>query len=144
MLFVITSVAEVTSDSPLITSPVKDVLITTRFPAYYLVGWSLLGIGAVSCLLSFGQTGISNKRLSIVLLLVLVALACMCIDHQYIYLPLVEMITPPGKPRAQNFVGLHNASQYINLFDVGLAFIASIIIGWPRCSVHTEPEERSV
>ena len=130
-LFVITSVAEVTSTSPFVTSPVKDVLITTRFPPYYYVGWTLLGLGAVSCLLTLGYPLISKLRLSVVLLLTLLAIATMFVDYKFIYLPLEEMVIPPGKSRPQGFVSLHNASQYINFFDVSLVFLASLLICWP-------------
>ena len=46
--------------------------------------------------------------------LLIVAFAMMIVDYVWIYTPLVEMITPPGKARPSQFVDYHNGSKWIN------------------------------
>jgi hypothetical protein len=65
---------------------------------------------------------------SLATLSILIAIA----DHQLIYKPLLQLITPPGQTRTQQFERLHSASRYVNQLHVGLAAIAGILICLPK------------
>ncbi len=47
-------------------------------------------------------------------------------DYFYIYQPLVEMVTPPGKSRPAEFVSYHKASKWVNSFAILLCAVAAI------------------
>lgn len=130
VLFVITGVREVTTKEPnLAKSPVKDALVTVRFPAYYAFGFMAVGIGLLATAAS-GKLIPRGRQLTLIALLV-VALLMMAADYVWVYQPLVEMVTPPGKAKPANFVTLHDASKWINMADVFLVFVAAVLICRP-------------
>lgn len=129
-LFVVTGIREVTSAGPHVNnSVVKDELVGIRFPAYYAFGFALVG---VSLLCTFGlPASISLKRRRWIMALLAAALLLMIADYFWIYEPLLEMITPPGKARSMEFVSYHEASKYINAVDVGLCLVAAVLVCRP-------------
>jgi hypothetical protein len=112
---------------PEFDSAVKNQLVALRFPAYYAFGFSCVTISLVAGLLARRQTELSIRSLWIVNLLVAVALVAMLIDYQFIYRPLYEMITQEDV-LSGHFHRFHEASKYINLFDVVLCFIACLVL----------------
>jgi hypothetical protein len=130
VLFVITSVAE--QVHPRFDSAVRDQLAAIRFPLYYLYCWCCLGLHVATSLINAwlcrkhghirpaAAAGIATAAL-------LMAIA----DHQFVYQPLLDQITPPGKPRTQEFIRLHNASRMVNQIHVGLAALAGMLICLP-------------
>ena len=132
VLFVITSVREVTSNYQSITSEIDDILVIIRFPAYYALGFLLVSTGIVCCGLYLKHPAGRSKRMGICLMLLGVALITMLVDYVFIYRPLVEMITPPGGVKPSNFTNYHNASKYINAFDIGLCLIAALLLCLPK------------
>lgn len=131
VLFVVTGVIEVTTPNLFLTSPVKDVLVTIRFPPYYIVGWSSLGTALLFGLFALTSSAFSRKRIIFALLLTTMALITMMVDYCHVYTPLAKMVTPPGKARDMNFEKYHKRSMYINTFDVSLCFLAAIITCYP-------------
>ena len=126
VLFVITSVAEQTS--PQFDSIIRDHLATIRFPLYYKFGFAIHGVGV---LLSFvlcvqAPSGLAGRCRAIASLIVC-ATIMIGLDHQLVYLPLQELITPPGSVRTTEFQKLHKYSEYANTVHVLLMLIAAII-----------------
>ena len=132
VLFVITSVKEITSDYKTITSEVMDILVTIRFPAYYVVGFLLVTMGTVSCGLYLKHPAGRSKRMGVCLILLGVSLIAMLVDYVFIFRPLVEMVTPAGGVKPAHFSSYHNASMYINAFDMGLCLIAALLLCLPK------------
>jgi predicted histidine transporter YuiF (NhaC family) len=132
VLFVITSVSEVTSDYKSMTSDIENILATIRFPPYYVMGFLLVTIGTVSCGLYLKHPHGRSKRMGICMMLLILALITMLVDYVFVYLPLVEMITPPERAKPAGFSSYHNASKYINAFDVGLCLIAALLLCLPK------------
>lgn len=142
-LFVVTGIREVTSTEPAVNIPaVKDTLVNIRFPAYYGFGFTLVGVSLVATL----GTGrlLSPHRRRWVLGLLLLALGMMIADYFLIYQPLLEMITPPGTARKENFKIYHNASKYVNAADVALCFIAAVIVCLPvNTAIEHQPDAQA-
>lgn len=129
VLFVWTGIHEVTADlSPLAASPVRDALVAVRFPVYYRFGWMMVGSGWLCVLLLPGGVVGSVRRKRAVLLLSGAALGLMLVDYFWIFTPLLEMVTPPGRVRPAEFVTYHKASMWINAADVGLCFAAAVLL----------------
>lgn len=131
VLFVVTGVREVTTKNPFLNnSPVKDSLVVVRFPAYYAAGFAAVGGAILGTLLCAGGVLPRWRKWAVVGLLV-VAMGAMVADYFWVYQPLLEMVTPPGKSKPASFVDLHEASKRINTVDVGLCLLAAMIISWP-------------
>lgn len=127
-LFVVTGIREV--QAPEIGSATRDVLVALRFPAYYLFGFVSVGTAflAMGCSLVFA--GEHKKRGIYLTCGLLIVLVTMVLDYHWVYLPLVEMVTPPGKSRPASFVDLHNASKWLNFGSILLcAIIAFVLCG---------------
>lgn len=118
-LFVAAGVQEVTS--PLIDSATKDVLVSRRFPMFYLFGFVLLG---TSSLAAVGRA-LAEKSWFAWLPVVVLAFASglMAYDYVQIYQPLIELITPPGNERTETFTALHRLSTLINMAGLVLTAI---------------------
>lgn len=132
VLFVINGVQQATSGQ--FESMTTDQLVVLRFPAYYVMGFSLVGaawVGAAIC----GEQ-LSFRRRGAVLGLFGLALGVMLFDYLVVYLPLAEMITPPGKPRPQGFQTLHQGSKIMNSVDVGLVLLGALLVSWPSRRDH--------
>lgn len=129
-LFVVVGIREVTSErTELQSSPVKDALVLVRFPAYYACGFALV---TLSLLGSLTAGSLSGKRRWLIVLLVGTSLVLMITDYFWVYRPLAEMITPPGKARPGQFVAYHEASKWINAAGIALCFVAAVLLSLPR------------
>ncbi len=132
VLFVITGVLEATTGNHHMTSGVLDVLVTVRFPPYYIMGWACLGMTLFFGTIAIIPSTFFRKRLMVILLLSAIALITMLIDYKYIYTPLEKMVTPPGtKPRTMEFTEYHEHSKHINMFDLSLCLVAAILACYP-------------
>lgn len=132
VLFVITSIREVTSDYQSMTSEIENILATVRFPPYYVMGFLLVTMGTVSCGLYLKHPHGRSKRMGICMMLLILALMTMLVDYVFVYLPLVEMITPPERAKPAEYEFYHNASKYINAFDIGLCLIVALLLCLPK------------
>lgn len=128
VLFVINGVQQTTSGK--FESSITDLLVLMRFPAYYLMGFILVGLSLLGS--AFSGTEISPQQRRTLIVLFGLTLVIMLFDYLVVYLPLAEMITPPGKPRTQGFQTLHKWSMRINTFDLLLVLIGSMTACWPR------------
>ncbi len=128
-LFVINGVRLVTANA--FDSMGRDHVALIRFPAYYFVGAVLMTLAIVGILGARGLPGLSKGRWGTVLILSLTASAVILADYFWIYLPLAEMITPPGRPRPQGFPAAHEMSKYANTLQVALCLLAAMTINWP-------------
>ena len=129
VLFVINGVRLVTSGA--FDSVGRDHIALVRFPAYYLVGATLMGLSLVGLLLARGVMGLPHRRWVTAFGLTLLACGAMLGDYVFVYLPLAEMISPPGSPRPAHFLVLHRASEIVNVIQVGLCFAAAVIAALP-------------
>lgn len=139
-LFVITGVREVRSDQ--IDGTTKDVLVLIRFPSYYTFGFVSVGAAMLATAV-FTSTSPSKTRGVVAGSLIAIALVLMAADYHSIYQPLVDVITPPGQPRSQQFERLHNASKWINMADVSLCLVAASMMCAPTRSELPESESKS-
>ncbi len=131
VLFVIVGVREVTS--PDFSGEVKDRLVSLRFPIFYAAGFALVGTAWISTGLSNIPSQFSRRSRWLVLSLVTVALLGMASDYLWIYLPLQEMVTPPGQPRTPRFIELHRWSARVNTINLALCLVAAGLLNWPGC-----------
>ena len=128
VLFVVTSVAEQTSDH--FESLDRDVLAMLRFPWFYRFGFGLLAGGLIGGMACGLWSGWNRHRYAFVVLVVM-ALLMMSIDFVFIYGTLWEMLDPPGQVRTPEFTSWHTASRRIN--EIGLLFslLAAIVVCLP-------------
>lgn len=131
-MFVINGVQQTTSGK--FESMTTDQLVLLRFPAYYLMGFILVGLSLLGAVLSGTERSQRQRRMLIVLFGL--SLVIMLFDYLVVYLPLAEMITPPGKARPQGFQTLHKWSMRVNSIDLLLVMIGSLTACWPRRGVQ--------
>lgn len=127
VLFVINGVQQTTSGQ--FESMVNDQLVLLRFPTYYLLGFILVGAASLGAALCGSR--MSSRRRNLVLAALSFALVVMLFDYLVVYLPLAEMITPPGKPRPQKFQTLHQWSKIVNMIDLSFVLLGAILLCWP-------------
>lgn len=128
-LFVIVGVREVTRGG--FDAVTKDVLVTLRFPVFYLAGAILIGSAFLATLLLGGSNILTAGRKRIATLSLLAVLMVMAADYVFIYKPLVAMVTPPGSEKTKQFKQYHDASKYVNLFGLSLTLLAASLLNWP-------------
>jgi len=134
-LFVINGVQQTTSGK--FESMTTDQLVLLRFPAYYVMGFLLVGAAFIGASLT-GES-VTLRRRGVLLGLFGLALTMVLFDYLVVYLPLAEMITPPGKVRPQGFQALHRWSMRINSADLVLVLLGSLLASWPDQSpIHPE------
>ncbi len=130
-LFVITSVAE--QVSPDFDSRIRDQLATIRFPLYYQFGFGALGVSILSGLAALKlSSGCQKKRVRAAVIFASLSLAGAAADYVWVYLPLQELISPPGKAREQGFVELHERSRHANEVHITLALLAAVFACSPE------------
>lgn len=134
VLYVITSVAE--QISPDFDSRIRDQLATIRFPIYYKFGAFIYGATAVLAVAVWRLQPESHRHI-IILGLIAVSGAIYAWDYFQIYVPLQELITPPGQVRTQEFVRLHTLSRNVNVIHLSMMLIAGLISCVPA---STTPE----
>jgi hypothetical protein len=125
-LFVVTGIREVRS--PLLDSYVRDVLVGVRFPSYYVFGFTLVGLSTVALIFAWILAPAKRSRQFVLAFLAALVLALMLGDYFAIYLPLIEMVTPPGASRPAEFLAYHTASKWMNLFSVSLCAGLAIVL----------------
>jgi len=129
VLYVITSVAEQTSEH--FDSRIRDQLAALRFPLYYQFGF-VMHAAALACGLLVTATAVAHRtRFAVVSGLIVLSLAGITLDYLYVFQPLLELITPAGQARTQEFVRLHNLSRYANQAHIMLMMVAGVIAAWP-------------
>ncbi len=129
VLFVVTSLMEVLS--PELDSTTKTALALLRFPAYYACGFVLLITALIGGLVTCRTSDAVGRATKIAVGLLTVALLLMLADYIWIYGPIVSMIEIPQAARPANFQDYHKASMYINTADVGLCFVAALLLCRP-------------
>lgn len=124
VLFVVVGIREVTT--PEFSTEVRDRLVLLRFPAFYVAGTILTGLG----LLATAMAAVLSRCTAIRIALAALVIACglMAVDYVAIYLPLAEMITPPGQARPPAFVTLHHWSMRINTAQLTACLVAAIAL----------------
>ena len=127
ILFVVNGVATVGE----VSSADFDRLTAIRFPNYYVFGFVAVGVGFVALLCSMFGTPLPRWRHGLAVFLVAAALGVMAYDHQQVYQPLEEMITPPGQARPMGFVALHEKSKHVNSVHISLCLVAGLLICCP-------------
>ncbi|MBA4030006.1 MAG: hypothetical protein C0478_03795 [Planctomyces sp.] len=128
-LFVAAGIREVTT--PGLDDAVKDVLVERRFFVFYLFQWICLS-AALACAAVLAVKRRWGRDVVIVSLLG-VATALAVYDYFQIYLPLLELLNPPGQPRSDAFEALHQFSEYVNSVGWVLVFVAA-------CLLHACPQ----
>lgn len=129
VLYVITSVAEQTSEH--FDSRIRDQLAALRFPLYYQFGFVMHAAALLCGLLVTVTSGGHRMRFAIVSGLIAVSLVGITLDYLFVFQPLLDLITPVGQARTQDFVRLHNLSRYANQAHISVMMIAGVIAAWP-------------
>ena len=78
------------------------------------------------------------RRLLIVFLLVGLSGILITLDYFIIYVPLQDLITPPGQVRSQRFIQLHTLSRRANEVHLTIMLIAAIVASIPLNVVRSE------
>ncbi len=128
-LFVVVGVAEVTRGG--FDSSTKDALVAIRFPSYYLFGVVLVSLAGIGTWLARNSVALSRRRRGYSLVLLTLVLTLMAVDYVWIYLPLLQMVTPPGQVKSASFGTYHQASKWINLAGLVLCLSAAWLVNWP-------------
>lgn len=124
-------------------SAIKDRLALVRFPAYYLLGFALVGL-SLACLAALWRSSLlSRGRHALATLLVVISLGVMACDYVLVYKPLERMVTPPGGAKPAEFVALHRRSEQVNTLHVGLCLLAAVVVCWPQARPAPMPPEQS-
>jgi len=108
-------------------SIMRGQLIVIRFPAYYAFGFSCVITGLVTTIAASNHAAVSRRRMVIAAAFTAVALATMVADYAFIYSPLYEMVVS-ADALPSSFRSYHEASKYVNLFDVGLCLVAAVML----------------
>ncbi len=126
-LFVVAGVREVMS--PAIDQPTKNLLVTLRFPPYYLFGFSLVGIGTLSSILlrCSIQNTLSPRRLTVIAAFGALTLLIMTYDYLQIYLPLEAMMLRDDGIFPSEFHRLHEWSKNINAVSATTCLVAAVL-----------------
>ncbi|MBI1347838.1 hypothetical protein GC163_16300 [bacterium] len=138
-LFVMVGVREVTT--PEFSSEIRDRLVVVRFPLFYATGFFLVGLGWLLSAVIPRAPQMSGWRTWTICGLLTVALIGMVGDYIWIYLPLEQMVTPPGQPRTQQFIHLHEWSARINSINLVWCLIAASLMNWQSVAI---PSDNSV
>jgi hypothetical protein len=125
-LFVVTGVSEVRA--PELDSYVRDILVGVRFPAYYVFGFTLVGLAALATFAAALSATVKPGRQWCLAAIVIFSLLVMAVDYVWVYQPLFEMITPPGQSRPAEFMNYHTASKWMNLGSICLCALAAITL----------------
>lgn len=139
-LFVVTGVREVTMTD--FEAATKNVLATTRFPAYYAFGFTLVAVAGISALGLILVDKEVRRRKIVLLSLSVFSLIVMLLDHQFIYLPLEIMMLEPEGRLDPEFFTYHQWSKYINCISVGACLVGSFLAVCP-IKVSTSSESTS-
>ena len=139
-LFVIVGVTEITRGG--FDTVTKDMLVSVRFPAYYLSGATLICCGWLGGFFAGHSTAFPRSRRISVLILLTLVLGIMAVDYVLIYLTLLRMVVPPGQAKPSSFIQYHEASKWINLAGLTLCLAAATLLQWPT-SPRSEPEQVS-
>ncbi len=129
-LFVVTTLREV--QSPNLTSPTKAHLAALRFPPYYALAFSLIGVALLCAMVGLRSAG-RWRQVSAVSLIAL-ALLLTTADYHWVYKPLEQMTAAAEQSRPANFVSYHHASKWINAVQVTVSMIAALTVCWPVSS----------
>ncbi|MDG1897391.1 MAG: hypothetical protein P8J37_21045 [Fuerstiella sp.] len=130
VLYVITSVAEQTYTK--FSSPIRDQLATIRFPLYFCFGLWIHALAGVFACIAWRMSTLENRRRFLtVFLLVLLSSVLITLDYFLVYLPLQELITPPGQVRSQKFIQLHTLSRHANEVHLTVMLVAAIVASLP-------------
>ena len=128
-LFVIVGIMEVTRAG--FDSTTKDVLVSIRFPAFYVCGAVLMTLAGAGAFLAGNSNSFPRSRRISSLILLGLVLAIMAIDYVWIYQPLLKIVTPPGQTKPATFARYHDASKWINLTGLTLCLIVATLVNWP-------------
>lgn len=123
-LFVITGILEVTSSE--IEPAIKNHLAAIRFPAYYAVGFSLVGLAAVCAVALRGRFQSARRGMLIVGLLAAVVLL-MTGDWFFVFCPLLDLMQLPDARETSEFASYHEWSKNLNFVSVGLCLVAAVV-----------------
>lgn len=140
ILYVVTSVAEQRHSA--FDSSIRDQLAAVRFPLYYIYCWMTLGVACAAAVSLTLAPGPRSKSLLLVTTVCCLSMAFAIYDYFRVYLPLLQLITPPGKARTQDFEGLHDLSRQINELHLSLAAIAAVVASF--CTLQASQHSRSL
>ncbi|MEO1999181.1 MAG: hypothetical protein ABGZ17_28375 [Planctomycetaceae bacterium] len=136
VIFVLTAIREVTA--PEFDSVVKSQLALLRFPIYYVMAAVCLSFGIAGASLALIAERRYRKQLLVFLGLAVTAAAMMVVDFMFIYRPLQEMTSILDRARPAEFHRYHQLSRTINAVDVGLCWLAAMVINWPVSQSDTQ------
>ena len=132
VLFVVVGVSEVLHSG--FSSEIRDQLVVIRFPWFYRFGITLIALSLLAALAATTGNDFPRPSKIVVTWLLAAALIVMIVEYYAVYVELVELVTPPGKPRTPEFMAYHKASMWVNLADLALCAAAMALLNWPANS----------
>jgi hypothetical protein len=123
-LFVITGIREVTAMR--FEPATKNHLAAVRFPAYYFVGFLLVGI-AVLCAVALRSRFDSRTRGTTIVVLLTVVVLLMVGDWFFVFNPLLDLMDLPGARDKPEFTSYHKWSKYLNFASIGLCLVTAVL-----------------
>ena len=128
VLFVVTGVLQV--QTPTFDAAIKNHLAVIRFPAYYIFGFTHVGVATVAVLgllLATRRQPAGRRALKIICGLCVTALLVMAFDYVRVYRPLEAMMLDPSGVIPSTFRELHEWSKRLNFVSLGMCLIAGLI-----------------
>lgn len=123
-LFVITGILEVRL--PELEPATKNQLAAIRFPAYYAVGFTLVGASAL-CALALRKRSLPRGKGTAIVVLLGVVLLLMVADWFFVFQPLLGLMELPEARDLPEFATYHGWSKYLNFASVGLCLVTAIL-----------------
>ena len=128
VLFVVTGILQVMT--PDFDSRIKNHLAVIRFPAYYLFGFTHVGlaiVAALGLLVATRRRAAGRLALKVILGLCVAAVLVMTFDYFRVYRPLEAMMLDKSEVMPSTFHELHQWSKRLNFASLGMCLIAGLI-----------------
>ncbi len=128
VLFVVTGILQVMT--PTFDATIKNHLAVIRFPAYYIFGFTHVGVATVSVLgllLMTRRQPAGRRALKVVFGLCVAALLVMTFDYVRVYRPLEAMMLDTSEVIPSTFRELHEWSKRLNFASLGMCLVAGLI-----------------
>ncbi|WP_459556139.1 hypothetical protein [Lacunimicrobium album] len=134
--------------SPDLDSIAKDKVALIRFPIIYQFSFYVLVPAYVFHLISFRAMRPCFTRWVIAAFTIPFLVMLGTVDYFNVYLPIADMIDPPGMVRPMQFHDYHDASERMGGMMFVLGLLTALMLNWPvkaGCATHLNgPDEEYV
>lgn len=117
--------------SPELDSIAKDKAALIRFPVIYQFSFYVLVPAYVFHLISFRAMRACFTRWVIAAFTIPFLVMLGTVDYFNVYLPIADMIDPPGMVRPMQFHDYHDASERMGGMMFVLGLVTALMLNWP-------------